>query len=198
MVPNIRNVSFENVQFGAARDNVGGGRTVGVYTPSKSKYTLKIKNCLSVDGIQGDARKWLELTVPDASAIREIDTLVVKQAQTSNLEWFGKAGLEDSVVKAMFKPSHVHNRVTVHVPVDPITNEFAGTIFNSQSKRVDPHTHPIANVRIDVVVQLTGVYFVPGQFGLSWKLIQVLVHPRYSLPTCAFQADDDDSDAEPV
>jgi hypothetical protein len=46
---------------------------------------------------------------------------------------------------------------------------------------------------------LTGVYFIPGTFGLSWKLIQLLVHPTCSLPCCSFQVDaDDESDAEPV
>ena len=51
---------------------------------------------------------------------------------------------------------------------------------------------------VEAIVELTGVYFVAKEFGLSWKIIQLKVFPNNKLQGYSFVSDsDDDSDAEP-
>ena len=54
------------------------------------------------------------------------------------------------------------------------------------------------NGYLDVIIDLVGVYFVPGKFGIAYKTTQIRVFPQ-SLSKYAFIDDDDSdfSDAEP-
>jgi hypothetical protein len=196
MPTNIRDVTFDSIRFGAARDNVGGGRTVSIYDPTNSKCTIQINNCSTVHGFQG---KRIELKIPYAHVLRSLDDRVVAQAKQECQGWFGKPNIQAGVIDDMYKSSCMNDILSVRVPLDPISNKFSGSVFNIKPERIDPTNNVLVNVRLDAIVQLTGVYFIPGAFGLSWKLIQLLVHPTYSLSSCSFQADaDDESDAEPV
>lgn len=190
--------TFDKLIFGEPRDNISGGKTVGVFDARKEKLTFKIRNTCSKNGFQGGVKKWVELFVHDTDIIQSIETLVLDEAQRKSLSWFGK-NINETKINQMFKTSCTNDFVKTHVPVDPMTNKFIASFFNAKPSRIDPESLDINNKRLDVIVQLTGIYFIPGNFGLSWKLIQMLVHPQYTFSDCAFELDEDDeSDAEPI
>ena len=82
------------------------------------------------------------------------------------------------------------------------TNEkgdFDGNIYDMQRNEISK-TAITNGCFIEAIVELTGIYFIANDFGVSWKLLQLKVKPNNTIRGYAFLEDDSDndqSDAEP-
>lgn len=77
--------------------------------------------------------------------------------------------------------------------------QFVGEIYD-QNKYLTTQDAITRGCEVEAIVQLTGIYFVAKEFGVSWKVIQVKVYPNVpKIIEYAFMedSDDDKSDAEP-
>jgi hypothetical protein len=179
------------------RSNINGGQTVFVCNENNEKYIFNLPRCITNEGILGVDKKSIKVETPNSIHVGGLDEIILNHAVENSIEWFKKT-LDKKTLRLMYNPILKDTKWRVRVPMDDVTKSFNGGVFNNKNERIDIHDVCLETETFDAVIQLVGIYFIPGEFGLSWKLLQLKVHPRTSLNTYAFNSDEDDaSDAEP-
>jgi hypothetical protein len=74
----------------------------------------------------------------------------------------------------------------VKVPVDSKTDKITAEAYNMQQEQVDITSIEKQN-RVMAIVELNQVWFIDKKFGMSVKLLQVLLMPSKTLPRFAFK-----------
>ena len=197
MIPCVSKVDFSLMRTSCPRSNTNGGQTVCVCNAKDEKYTFNLSRCVSQEGIIGEAKKSIKVETRNSIHVECLDEIILDHAVENSSEWFGKS-MDRVTVQRMYKPILNNKSWRVRVPIDDVTGSFNGGVFNNNNDRINIDDARLETEMFDAVIQLVGIYFIPGEFGLSWKLLQVKVHPRTLLCAYAFNSDEDDtSDAEP-
>ena len=135
--------------------------------------------------------------------LSNLDLKVMSTAANSSLSWFKKVLSMDKIAK-MYNPC-LKNKNEKYDPVFRArfpTNEkgdFEGNIYDMHRNEISK-TAITNGCFIEAIVELTGIYFIANDFGVSWKLLQLKVKPNNTIRGYAFLEDDSDndqSDAEP-
>ena len=124
----------------------------------------------------------------------DFENKIKADALTNSKAWFGKQHSSPDVLEALWTPILKH-------PKDKATGDFDKTrapslrakigffegswkaeVYDENLKKLFPsenHTSPIELIkkgtRIISLIQCGGLWFVGGKFGVTWKLIQVVV-----------------------
>ena len=179
-----------DLHFMKPRNNTLGGQTVVIKLGTKSP-TIIIRKvvCTKVD--VEHHRQSIVYALDDVHFFKSIDETTLKMAYAHSKEWFGKE-IATHEVRALFVPS-VHTIELKTKLTDP-------EVFDIRlQKIVMPDFSSLVGKPIDIVVEILGVYFTPGRFGLSYRTTQIKLLPIYVLTTYSFFDDNDSdfSDAEP-
>jgi hypothetical protein len=197
MIPCISKVDFSQLRVSCPRSNINGGQTVCVCNATNEKYIFNLVGCETKRGFTSGANTSLQLETKNIMHVDCLDTFILNHAVENSLEWFGQS-LDREALRRLYKPTIHDSSWRVRVPVDEGTGTFIGSIFNIKNEKIHMNHIMLEDETFDAIIQLSGIYFIPGEFGPSWKLLQIKVRPRVALSTCAFHSDDDDmSDAEP-
>lgn len=205
---NINSINMNSLVFSNPKQNALGGQSISVFTEDNDKLIFQSPKCLAPYGISSFSNQFsnkksfsIDISIDSNNFINQLslfDTYVKQCAATYSNLWF-KKHLDYDTIDKLYKPSlkdgEINKFMRIKMPTDK-DNNFLGDIFdkNKQHNNLD---YIVPNSTNQVIMECTGIYFIPKEFGASWKVIQIKSIPP-SLSNYAFIDDNSDNDeAEP-
>lgn len=141
--------------------------------------------------------------------LQQLDEWAITNAQKNSWEWLARKNLSRETIETNYTRC-------VKVPLDQATGEPNGkphnlkiklksndsgymcTFFDKsknviQSSDVEEVFNKGSHIR--ALIQCTGIWVAAGKFGLSWKIVQMVVEPRPTIGS-GYAFDDEDAPAE--
>jgi len=144
---------------------------------------------------------------PDTEAflknIQAFEQKIKDDALINSKEWFGKVHKNSEVVEALYTPilKYSKDKVTgepdynkaptlrVKIPswegsfrVEVYDDDFQKLFPNSENPLITPMELIQKGTNVAALIQCGGIWFANGKFGVTWKLVQVVVQkPRGAL-----------------
>jgi hypothetical protein len=133
-------------------------------------------------------------------AMIAMEKQVCSDAIKNSKEWFGKAKLSKDQVEVLFNPMLYWPKdketgevkqgaaPSLRVKIDKYDDDFKCEVFdlegnplypNPEDETADPTQLIPDRSHVACIIKCGGVYFVNGKFGLTWRLDQVVVKPKY-------------------
>ena len=196
-----------SVQFGKLRKNKNGGKAVYLSTRDGSKVQLQLPFMRTPFGLStftDEASKKTTYTLdlsfdagdPEVEGfmgkMSKLDEIVAKTVADNSKEWLGKqfnlAVLKEALYKPLVRPGKGEYASTLKIKIatDVKTGNFIPEAYNMQQKEV-PMTSLEKGQRVMAIVELNQIWFIDNKFGVSVKLLQVLLEPSKKLPKFAFK-----------
>ena len=207
-------IDISKLTYSHPRTNTSGGQTIFVNDPDtpRKPITVVLPKCYLPFGVsEYSGRHSLQFSLkgddPSMVAFKEflnkMDLNNVAQAVNHSSGWFQGKTLKQDVIHELYNPSMKQNNdkyppiFRAKFPVND-SGKFMGDIYDTNRNIISQNTI-VPGCEVEAVVQLVGLYFVAKEFGVSWKVIQVKVHPnKQTIKGYAFIDDEDElSDAEP-
>lgn len=187
------------LSFSEPSVNNSGGLSVYMKYNNKLIYIKSPMSTLQTDLCKnGCVNKFLSLQFTDISFqsfLSDLDMYILKQAFVNNKKWFGKS-IDEKTINSIYKRNTIDN-FKLKIPLS--TNKtFNGIIYDEHRNIID-QSYIKYGCSVQFILEITGLYFIGNEFGISWKTIQIKVKPNDTLTYYAFNdnSDDDISDAEP-
>ena len=178
------------IEFSEPSLNASGGCSVYVKEDGK-KIMWKTPKSKILVGIEEMKRNSIHICIKDLEFERriiEFNDCIITTACNNCKKWFGKHVTKD-IIKSLYNNQCNVMRAKMTKNVD---------VYNEHGKLVD-HTTLKKDRKVELIVECVGLYFIPKEFGISWKILQARVYPNDNIETYSFESDCDDmSDAEPV
>lgn len=117
--------------------------------------------------------KKAEFKIPSSvsNVFTNIDSELVSQAKTSKLTWFGKE-LSDETITNAFQESITDEVLSATLAT--VRGQVIANAFDSQKNPVELQDIKVDAV-CDVVLELSGLWFLKKSFGPIWRVLQVRV-----------------------
>lgn len=213
IISKLSDIDVTSFKFSEPWINKSGGQTVFIKNAFDKKIVFTTPLCKAPFGIStmnnrssitfnvsNDTERMIEFH----TFLSNLDLHVMSTAANCSLNWFKKPLSMDKIAK-MYNPC-LKNKNEKFEPIFRArfpTNEkgeFEGNIYDMQRNEISKSA--ITNgCFIEAIVEMTGVYFIANDFGISWKILQLKVKPNNTIRGYAFLEDDSDdndqSDAEP-
>jgi hypothetical protein len=210
------------VVFSKLRKNKNGGKSVYLNGPNNRKLQLEIPKMRAPFGLSTftdeTSKKTsysLDLsfdTDPEIqdfmTRMKELDDIIVKTVAENSQEWLGKKYgipvIKEALYKPMVKPGKGDYPGTLKLKVlsDPKTGEFVPEAYNYNRENVEM-TAIEKGQKVTCIIDINQIWFIDNKFGVSVRLLQVLLEPSKKLPRFAFknveappQEDVEDEDEE--
>ena len=207
----MKDIDETKFDYSKPRINTFGGQSVFI-TFNENKLRLQTPKCAVPKGIdtfktQLDEEK-LSLTLDldnstesmklFQSFLERFDSQNIEKATTKSLIWF-KKHLSKDIVESLYRKQFNNNTMKVKLLMKK--GEFDGDVFDKNNKKVTLNQiKPGCKVRI--IAECIGMYFVPNEFGMTWKAIQVKIEEDTQCITGYSFLDDEEEetfdDAEPI
>jgi hypothetical protein len=172
--------------------------------PNKPESTPSFSVTLSFMGM-ADNPKLQEFH----QVLQDIDNWAIDTASKNSWEWLARKNLSRETLSTIYTPC-------VKVPLDLKTGEPTGKPHSMKSKfktnkgditsvffDKERNIIPMENVEtvfnkgshVRALIQCTGFWVIAGKFGLSWKVLQMIVEPRVTGfgNVCAITDEDDET-----
>lgn len=167
-------------------------QTPKCYLPfGMNKYEGSYGNTYSIDlSLSSTSQNMLDFK----NFINKLDENNVQKACKNTNKWFTKT-LDEDAIKQIYKHQLKESENYPPLMKVKIPNNTVGplvTIFDIDKNIIEIDKIP-RQCDVTAVLELTGLYFKAKEFGVSWKVIQLMIFPRLNLNEYAF-IDDDESD----
>lgn len=120
----------------------------------------------------------------------DIDEEIINQAEKSSEEWFNKK-LDRDTIKNAFDSS-----VTAGILEAPFAKRNGSVVTKAFDK--DKNEIPVESLtpgtQCDIIVELTGLWFIKKSFGPVWRVVQVRMKKESSFPKNYLFSDEDSED----
>jgi hypothetical protein len=126
------------------------------------------------------------------NSMKALDDVIIKTVADNSQEWLGKkyaiAVIKEALYKPMVKPGKGDYPGTLKLKVlnDPKTGEFVPEAYNYQRENVDM-TSIEKGQKVTCIIDINQIWFIDNKFGVSVRLLQVLLEPSKKLPRFAFK-----------
>ncbi len=120
-----------------------------------------------------------------SSDLREYDEQIISQAEVCSEEWFGKKIDIDSLKKVF--DSSVSASILEAPPVTRKTK-----VFDCERNEVTLEVLTPGS-RCDIIVELSGIWFLKKSFGPVWRLVQARLKRESTFPQKYIFTDGDDA-----
>ena len=128
-----------------------------------------------------------------------LDQHLQDSAVQNSEKWFGKKKSR-GVIEELYKPMMQESKKGDYAPTMKLKLPFfddkhTATVYdnNKNEVTVDSITK---GCQITLIAQLSSMWFVGKQFGVTWQVMQAKVFPNSALPKYAFADDEDDEDVQ--
>ena len=127
--------------------------------------------------------------------LQQLDHWAIEEAVKNGWEWFGRKNLSRETIESVYTPiikvsldksTGAPNGKPDHIKLKLKTNAsgYMSAFYNKEkqlvpSAEVDGFFNKGSHVR--ALIQCTGIWISNGKFGLSWKMIQMVVEPRVNI-----------------
>ena len=150
-------------------------------------------------------------------AMKDMENKILDDAVANSKEWFGKPSMSREVAAALMNPilrypkdketgePDMTRSPTLRVKIPFYDNVWKTEVYGLDGSPLYPNQDgrtPMdlipKGTQVACVIQNSGIYFINGKFGTSWKLFQVVCKPKQTLSgKChIFLSDDDMKKAE--
>lgn len=209
-VLNVKDIDVEKLEYHDPVNGKFGGKSLRV-SYRGDKIILEVSKCDLPFGVNEYESPYgkkysLDFSLTESnqdfiSFVQKFDDMNVKKGYENSVEWFSK-DLDEDIVDQLYKKQL---RQTSNYPPlmrAKIINNAVGplcTVFDKNKNVIDLHSVRKQS-EVSAVIELTGIYFVAKEFGVTWKLLQLMVYPKLDMTSYAFvdDSDEDIEDAEPV
>ena len=194
------------VVFSKLRKNKNGGKSVYLNGPNNRKLQLEIPKMRAPFGLSTftdeTSKKTsysLDLsfdTDPEIqnfmTSMKALDDLIIKTVAENSQEWLGKKYgipvIKEALYKPMVKPGKGDYPGTIKLKVlnDPKTGEFVPEAYNYNRENVEM-TSIEKGQKVTCIIDINQIWFIDNKFGVSVRLLQVLLEPSKKLPRFAFK-----------
>jgi len=203
----INTIDISNLEYHEPVNGKMGGQYVKI-TYNGSKVILQTPKCYlpfgvnKYEGAYGNTYS-IDLSLSSKTQnmetfekfIEDLDEQNIKNACKNSNSWLSKSLDNDAInqiYKKQLKKSDQYPPILrVKIPTNSVGPLV--TVFD-----IDKNIIPLENIPkqcdITCVIELTGLYFRAKEFGVSWKVIQIMPFPRLNLNEYAFVGDDSESD----
>lgn len=174
------------------------------------------KNSFKYDLLLGfDGKDTREILNTFYTKIDDLDDKLIDDGMENSMNWLGKKMTSREVVKELFTPMIRHSRdkntgeindkypPTFKMTVPYRDGKFQCDVYGPDNNEVDLSTVVLNGSKVVAIIQCVGIWVVGKKFGCSWKVLQMKVTPKSSIPKFAFKeiandkaADDDDDNEE--
>jgi hypothetical protein len=204
---NSSDFSASDVSFSALRVNKArGNKTVYLSGHNRAKLTIQFpwmrapfglssytdaatdRTSYSVDlSFDRDAPELVEFQ----EKLDEFDDLVVKTVAANSKEWLGKPFKEAVLKEALYKPvirpgkEEYASTIKLKVMMDNKTGEFVPEAYNMRRETVSVSDLE-KGMKVIVIAELASIWFIDNKFGVTVRLLQMLMEPPKKLPKFAF------------
>lgn len=212
-----------NVSFGKADVMRNGGKIVNLSYPGSRRIQLQTPTVSLPFGVNepfkggngGDVQSYsvdLSFRGYDENAamgkflekMRAIDALVLKKAHESSVEWFGKQTSAE-VIQELYRPLVRDAKDPQYAPTMkvkiPVVGGVPSASFFDEDRNPVQMDYLSKGTTAKFIIEVSSVWFVNKNFGVTWRLVQALVVSRPSTTTgpggFAF-ADDPSDEASPA
>lgn len=198
---NFESFDVNQLQFTNPKVNQSGGQSVYI-NYNNDKLRIQTPTMFAPFGVnEYNGRCSIDMSVRDPQFqkfIEDLDKTIIDNAVKSSNSWF-KKNLNESVVNELYKNTLKGNSEKypplLRMKLPTQDGEFVGEIYDANENLIA--TKALSRgMKIQVIAELVGIYFVSKEFGLSWKILQVKLYPSNKLSGFSFV--DDNDDAEPV
>lgn len=209
-IQKFNEINVNDLVFSSPKTSDKGITTVYINNPSSTSPTdRKVvitcpKSFLKFGISKYDNSHSLQINLENDSEfmnfLHKLDLKTFEMATNNSMSWFKKQ-INPDLLKRMYNPCIKHNN-TNYPPVFrmklPVYDgKFNGDIFEAKTRQELDMNAIQPNVNVECIIELKGIYFRQNDFGISWVIRQVKVHPSEKLTGYCFEDTDDDSDAEP-
>ena len=138
------------------------------------------------DAATGAIQSWsLDVSFRDnddfLGLMRELDTVMQDVATEKSQEWFGKPMTREIVSefcrKMVKDPQNPQYSPTMKIKV-PSVNGQETTKFYDENREVVPLEYVTKGSKVKVIMELSPVWFLNKNLGMTWKALQVAVISR--------------------
>lgn len=207
---NIKDIDLSKLEYHDPVNGKFGGKSLRV-TYGGEKVCLEVSRCDLPFGVneyesQYGKKYSVDLSLNEGNRdfetfLQKFDDLNVEKGLERSREWFSK-DLDRDIVEQLYKKQLRRSENYNPLMRAKIINNAIGplcTVFDNNRNVIDLHSVQKRS-EVSAVIELTGIYFVAKEFGVTWKLVQLMVHPKLDMSGYAFVDDSDDEieDAEPV
>ena len=219
-----KNIDFSKISFGSVKTNDNGGKSIYIgyggapfiiQTPLvTTPFGMSVYN-KDAETMPGEVVKYsapvnlTEDTVSSANFKKfliSFDKEIIDAAVKNSKDWLGKAQKE-KVISAFYSPM-------VNFPKDKETGEIIdkydpkfkfpllvrdGVLitkcFNDEKEPVEVSDVP-AKSSMRAIIQCTGIWIVGKRFGVSWKVLQLVVDAPNTMNECWLSDDEGEGEGE--
>jgi len=200
----VGNINLDEIRFSDPRHNRTGSQSVYVnYSPgatsrNEERITIQSPTVMIPFGVsEFKGSYYLDISVRDdvfVDFIKYMDAKVIKQAVIKSEEWFGRQ-LPEEEISTMFRPS-IRETKPGFPPIFKAKlfmneGEYEGDVYDMNKNLVSLGSLEKMS-RIQVMVELVGIYIVPKAFGITWKISQIKIHPSKVVSGYSFKDEVDD------
>ena len=212
-----------NVSFGKTDVMRNGGKIVNLSYPGARRIQLQTPTVSLPFGVNepfkggngGDVQSYsvdLSFRGYDESSamaaflakMREIDAIVLKKACENSPEWFGKQTSAE-VIQELYRPLVRDAKDPQYAPTMkvkiPVVGGVPSASFFDEDRGPVQMDYLTKGTTAKFIIEVSSVWFVNKNFGVTWRLVQALVVSRPSSSTApggfAF-ADDPSDDVAPA
>jgi hypothetical protein len=138
--------------------------------------------------------KNLSIKIKDDQAefFKTVDEEVLNQAKQSKVDWFGKE-LSDETIQSAYQDSLTDGLVGASLAT--VKGEFVTRAFDRQRTSIELSTVK-KDTQCDVVLELSGLWFLKKSFGPIWRVLQVRIRGAPKAPEFAKEYLFEDDPAE--
>lgn len=207
---NIKDIDLQKLEYHEPVNGKFGGKSLRV-THRGDKIILEVSRCDLPFGIneyetQYGKKYSVDLSLNEGnkdfeSFLQQFDNLNIEKGYEKSKEWFSK-DLDKNIIDQLYKKQLRRSPNYNPLMRAKIINNAIGplcTVFDN-NKNVISLDSVKKQSEVSAVIELTGIYFIAKEYGVTWKLLQLMVHPKLDMTSYAFvdDSDDDMEDAEPV
>lgn len=139
------------------------------------RYFLKVTGARhQVNGLtlqDAFTSKAVNFTVPDTTLFSQIDEEILTQAKASKVEWFGKE-LSDETITNAYQESVTDG--VLGASLATLKGDIVTVAFDTQKNSIELQDVKTGST-VDVLLELSGLWFLKKSFGPIWRVIQVRV-----------------------
>ena len=210
-VLNFANIDVSEITFSEPKPNSRGGQSIWLsYKGQKIITQVPKGKCpfgMSKQQYDEDASPKYDVSVSLGGSgkinnfqqwVSEFDKYIQTCAVENSEKWFGKKK-SASVVEELYKPMAIESKKGDYAPTMKFKMPFyddkhTASVFDHEKNEVSPDMITKGS-DVTLIAQITSMWFVGKQFGVTWQVLQARVAPSLALPKYAF-ADDEDDDEE--
>jgi hypothetical protein len=124
-----------------------------------------------------------------ATNLQLLDRLAIDTAKKNSQSWFKKRYNNVDIVRELYTPifkTHEKYPARMKVKVPMRDNEFTCEVFDAKGKELDINAVEMKGARVTAIIQCTGIWIAGPKFGMTWKLLQMVVVPPTSIKGFSF------------